>query len=161
MAEEAALGEGEEDVVLSEARRSGGDGGGEGGGEVGGDGADGMWEVGGGGGKERELERVVRKEARRERKRGRETEVEEREVERKEAAVARAGSAGERDQSEGGIWVGSAEEVGGGGAAPGVRTMGFAATAAAAAAEGLVMAARSVMAPAREEKVEGLGFWRR
>ncbi|KAB8082439.1 hypothetical protein EE612_004319 [Oryza sativa] len=115
--------------------------------------------LGEGAGRERELERVVRKEARRERKRGRETEVEEREVERKEAAVARAGSAGERDQSEGGIWVGSAEEVGGGGAAPGVRTMGFAATAAAA--EGLVMAARSVMAPAREEKVEGLGFWRR
>lgn len=51
MAEEAALGEGEEDVVLGEARRSGGDGGGERGGEVGGDGAYGLREVGGGGGR--------------------------------------------------------------------------------------------------------------
>jgi hypothetical protein len=35
-----------------------------------------------------------------------------------------AGSAGESDQAEGGIEVGSAEDVGGGGVAPGVITIG-------------------------------------
>ena len=57
-------------------------------------------------------------------------EQEVREDARKEAALARAGSAGASDQAEGGIGVGSAEAVGGG-AAPGVSTSRWAPARAA------------------------------
>ena len=99
--------------------------------------------AGGGGGRERDWARAAANEASRVQRRGRE-EQEVREDARKEAALARAGSAGASDQAEGGIGVGSAEAVGGG-AAPGVSTSGWA-PAPAPAAE-LVMAARRVMVP--------------
>jgi hypothetical protein len=111
----------------------------------------------GGVGSERDCASVVRKLTRRMRKRGT-VEQAEREPARKDAAVSRVGSAGESVQVDGGIGVGSAE-VGGGGGAPGVRTMGWELPPAAAAGvvEALVIAAKRVIASAQTREREGRG----
>lgn len=82
--------------------------------------------------------------------------------------MARVGSAGESDQVEDGIGVGSVEDGGGGGVTPGVSTIGWALSLELEpereSAAGLVMAARRVILPAPRERGpvdDGLGFWGR
>jgi hypothetical protein len=64
------------------------------------------------------------------------------------------GSAGESDQVEDGIGVGSVEDGGGGGVTPGVSTIGWALSLEPEreSAAGLVMAARRVILPAPRER---------